>query len=293
MRARLHVAATAVGFYREATHDLCDPATSGQLLDSTLDGARRGLKSLRDGKIEHGARARPERKCAGTERALLIDLEADARERGPGTGCSDRGATGVAVARGGRLVADRGEPTVHDDLEAPGGAVRVTRHVGAFFQGNRFLLQSLVDRVLIAYLPGPLVDLYAGGGLFGLAMRPRGGPVELVENDRLACRPPGQHDAAGGTASAHGVAVERFLAARRRSMADGVHRSAADGPVARGRRVLAGSKASRIVYVSCDVATLARDARKLADGRSRSTRSKIFDLFPRTAHVETLAVFDR
>ena len=37
MRARLHVHGYRIGFYREATHDLCDPATSRQLLDSTLD----------------------------------------------------------------------------------------------------------------------------------------------------------------------------------------------------------------------------------------------------------------
>ena len=56
---------------------------------------------------------------------------------------------------------------------------------------------------------------------------------------------------------------------------------------------LAGSKASRIVYLSCDVATLARDARKLADASFALDALEMFDLFPMTAHVETLAVFRR
>jgi 23S rRNA (uracil1939-C5)-methyltransferase len=47
------------------------------------------------------------------------------------------------------------------------------------------------------------------------------------------------------------------------------------------------------VYVSCDVATLGRDARILVDAGYRSSRVAAFDLFPNTAHVESLAIFDR
>ena len=51
-------------------------------------------------------------------------------------------------------------------------------------------------------------------------------------------------------------------------------------------------RAPRIVYVSCDVATLARDARRLADAGYRISRIDGFDLFPNTPHVETVVVFD-
>jgi 23S rRNA (uracil1939-C5)-methyltransferase len=51
--------------------------------------------------------------------------------------------------------------------------------------------------------------------------------------------------------------------------------------------------APRIVYVSCDVATLARDARRLVEGGYGLARVDSFDLFPNTPHVETVAVFDR
>ena len=47
----------------------------------------------------------------------------------------------------------------------------------------------------------------------------------------------------------------------------------------------------RIVYISCDPATLARDLTRLPDFRLRSVVA--FDLFPQTAHVETVAVLDR
>jgi 23S rRNA (uracil1939-C5)-methyltransferase len=48
-----------------------------------------------------------------------------------------------------------------------------------------------------------------------------------------------------------------------------------------------------VVYVSCDIATLARDARRLVEAGYALTRVSGFDLFPDTAHIETLAAFDR
>jgi 23S rRNA (uracil1939-C5)-methyltransferase len=51
-----------------------------------------------------------------------------------------------------------------------------------------------------------------------------------------------------------------------------------------------GLEPRRIVYVSCDVATLARDARRLVDAGYAVDRLDAFDLFPNTPHVETVAV---
>jgi len=51
--------------------------------------------------------------------------------------------------------------------------------------------------------------------------------------------------------------------------------------------------APRLIYVSCDVATLARDARRLVDDGYAIERIDGFDLFPNTPHVETVVVFTR
>jgi 23S rRNA (uracil1939-C5)-methyltransferase len=54
---------------------------------------------------------------------------------------------------------------------------------------------------------------------------------------------------------------------------------------------IAAQMARTLVYVSCDVATFARDARKLIDAGYVLSHLEAFDLFPNTAHVEALGVF--
>jgi 23S rRNA (uracil1939-C5)-methyltransferase len=49
----------------------------------------------------------------------------------------------------------------------------------------------------------------------------------------------------------------------------------------------------RIVYVSCDVATLARDSRAIVAGGYRVVTTEAFDMFPNTPHVEVVVVFER
>ena len=56
---------------------------------------------------------------------------------------------------------------------------------------------------------------------------------------------------------------------------------------------LVGARVPRVVYVSCDPATLARDARLFVDGGYTVSDVRAFDLFPRTAHVETVLTLTR
>jgi 23S rRNA (uracil1939-C5)-methyltransferase len=49
----------------------------------------------------------------------------------------------------------------------------------------------------------------------------------------------------------------------------------------------------RLVYVSCDPPTLARDARRLLDAGYTLDSLRAFDLFPETPHVEVLALWSR
>lgn len=58
-------------------------------------------------------------------------------------------------------------------------------------------------------------------------------------------------------------------------------------------RQMSKLKARRVVYVSCNPATLARDARELANQGYRLRRAGVLDMFPQTAHVEAMALFER
>lgn len=57
--------------------------------------------------------------------------------------------------------------------------------------------------------------------------------------------------------------------------------------------VLASMAPDRIVYVSCDPATLARDVKRLEELGYRAVQAQPVDLFPRTAHVETVLRMER
>jgi 23S rRNA (uracil1939-C5)-methyltransferase len=141
------------------------------------------------------------------------------------------------------------------------------------------------------------VDLYAGVGLFALSAAATGHDgVVAVEGDPISAADLDANAVALGerVRTCH-VAVERFLAGRRGALAGaqvildpprtGISREAMAG-------LLEGTPA-RIVYVSCDVATFARDCRRLIDAGFTMAAVEAFDLFPNTAHVEVLTHFLR
>jgi len=67
-------------------------------------------------------------------------------------------------------------------------------------------------------------------------------------------------------------------------------REGLSGPL---RQWLASAGPPLVVYVSCDPATLARDSRVLLDGGYNMNLLSMYDFYPQTAHIESLAVFCR
>src|SRR3954468_19853133 len=197
MRARLHVQHGRIGFFREGTHDICDAAATGQLLPATVDWigtAARTLKELSAG-FDNGHRSaiagvELAENVAGSERAVHLDLH-EAVDPAPFAAIAE-GLAGLSAqpadARAPTILS--GSPDVTDTLDVDGqqpGRLTLRGDVRAFFQGNRFLLRPLVERVVSLTGPGPIVDLYAGVGLFGLALASTGVPaVTLVEGDPIS-----------------------------------------------------------------------------------------------------------
>ena len=211
------------------------------------------------------------------------------------------GLTGVSLtapaALGGRpethLVT--GDPYVVDTLSVDGGAISLRRHVRAFFQGNRYLLTELVRHV-VALVPRDqrLLDLYAGVGLFAVAAAvSRGASVVAVEGDPYAARDLATNaDVAGGVEVSH-QSVEKFLGRRRQAPDVVVLDPPRTGLSPEALSGLIALETPRMVYVSCDIATMGRDVRKLVEAGYRVEQVSAFDLFPNTPHVETVMALTR
>lgn len=300
MRARLHVRGGHIGFFREGTHDLCEARGTRQLRDDTCDVLDRLAAGLRSLGMAGVRELELSENIDASQRVVHLETQGPPAARAfKGLGITN-GLTGLTVpdlqARSGRAAVVTGSPDVVDALQVLGCDVRLQRHVLAFFQGNRYLLQTLVEHVVGQVPQGSrAIDLYAGAGLFSVAAAvARGAQVLAVEGDRVGAGDLAINAAAtAGSVKALHEPVEAFVERQHNTP----HILIVDPPrTGMSNEALAGAiglKAPNLVYVSCDVATLARDARKLSDAGYALQQVRGFDLFPNTPHVETVATFTR
>lgn len=292
MRARLHGRKGRFGFFREGTHDLCDAAATKQLLPATTEALERLQQSVTDAGIDVASCEISENVPANERAVLLVVAQSQAA---PLRFEPVEGISGVLFAdhQSSRLTVAYGSPYVTDGIALFETSATFTHHVQSFFQGNRYLLTELVGQVLVHVPDGPVTDLYAGVGLFAVSLAARGvTAIVAVEGDRASARDLEANAAAyGGAITVSQVSVEEYLQSRSTVRADtlvldpprtGMSREAMSG--------ILGLKPPRIVYVSCDLATVARDVRRLVEAGYRLDHIEAFDQFPNTAHVETLVV---
>ena len=159
---------------------------------------------------------------------------------------------------------------------------------GSFFQVNRFLVDSLVALVT-GGLSGELaLDLYAGVGLFSSALATSFRHIVAVESA------PGSTEDLKGNSPPNVRAVrsrvDEYLAGKGAKVRPDL--VVVDPPRAglgeRVARALAKMDAPRLIYVSCDPATLARDLVQLCAGGYRVEQTHLVDLFPQTFHLESV-----
>lgn len=211
--------------------------------------------------------------------------------------------------KGATLLLRDAEDGVETEPRAP---VRATVHgvrflfpAGEFFQNNPSVLPALVRHVVRRARGGGrldrLVDAYCGGGFFALCAARHFESVVGVEvsADNVA--------AARANAERNGIANARFEAGEVEALfeplicAGGVvpaRTAVILDPPRKGcsdefLQQLFAFRPARVVYVSCDPATQARDALAFATAGYALREAQPFDLFPQTRHIECVCVFDR
>jgi tRNA/tmRNA/rRNA uracil-C5-methylase (TrmA/RlmC/RlmD family) len=256
-----------------------------------------------------------------------VDATGALRARWPGaaelevvTGAATAGAEGAATPPAAVVsVTPRGPgqlrlPTVDAGLVVKGkvrrdpGAVRMEAcgrtyrvSAGVFWQAHSGAAETLAAAVLdaVGRCQGETIaDLYAGAGLFAVALAHRvgsDGTVLAIERDRRACAD-ARHNGAG---LPHLVVDEAEVSPE--LVATGIGRPsivvldpAREGAGIPVMRALAGLAPTlrRVVYVSCDAASFSRDARAVLDERWTLTSLRAFDIFPMTEHVELVGCFE-
>ena len=180
-------------------------------------------------------------------------------------------------------------------LDEKWGTLSVPIAGTAFVQVNRDVAAQMDDYLLeqAGEINGShVIDTYCGFGLRALEMSRRGATVLGIELDRHSVNAAKKMAVeSGSTARFIATGVERSLA--RELPADLVilnpPRSGVMKPVV---TALVEQPPARVIYVSCDPATLARDLKGLATAFDVEA-CRAFDLFPQTAHVETVVTLAR
>jgi len=167
---------------------------------------------------------------------------------------------------------------------------------GSFFQVNTAGAEALVELVRDYLAPtgqDALLDLYCDVGLFGLALAGQVRTVIGVESDPSAAGD-FRHNAQGlDHVELIEAIVEHALAGLDRSVDLAVLDPPRSGA---GKEVIdeiARLAPRRVVYISCDPATLARDAHHLTACGYALQEVQPLDLFPQTHHIESIALFTR
>ena len=204
----------------------------------------------------------------------------------------------VVRRRDGSLQELIGEPWIEE--QAAGRAFRVSAN--SFFQVNTVgaeVMAALAAEMLAPQGHETLLDGYCGVGLFGLSLAGQVGQVIGIEESPVACDDFAWNARDLDNVILHEGPVAEVLATFPASGDAGTRIDLAliDPPRSgAGPEVvaeLARLRVPRLLYISCDPATLARDAKLLLAAGYRLEQVQPVDLFPQTYHVESMALFVR
>ncbi len=270
------------GFHRSGSHTVM-PVEECWLPEAGLDDLRRALAFDAQMNIE-----RVTLRC-GSHEDLMVILEG-APDQLPAFE-SDMPVSVVHRAEDHQVVLagrDALEMAVKDRVFRVSG--------GSFFQVNSKQAEKMVDWVCKS-LPlskeDTLLDVYCGAGLFSAFLAGRAGQVVGIEIGEQACADFIFNLDAFENVSLYQGSAESVLPAldlRPTAVIVDPPRSGIELPA---MDALVQCGAERIVYISCDPATLARDAKRLTGGGYQVRRIQPIDMFPQTYHIEAMVTFER
>lgn len=182
------------------------------------------------------------------------------------------------------------------------GELELESRPDAFLQANSAVaarIYATARRWLAPAADDVALDLYCGVGALALHVAPDVAHVVGIESQASAVACAAANARRAGAANAHFVVAPAEDAPRvLRELAVGAVTIATVNPPRKGLSVavlatLADCAPRRILYVSCDPGTLARDLAALAGRGYRTTRVRAFDMMPQTPHVEAVALLVR
>ncbi|MCE7950846.1 MAG: 23S rRNA (uracil(1939)-C(5))-methyltransferase RlmD [Xanthomonadales bacterium PRO7] len=170
-----------------------------------------------------------------------------------------------------------------------------------FVQVNAGMNRAMIDHALGLLDPQPadrVLDLFCGLGNFTLPLARRAAQVTGVEGEAGLVRRAGENAQRNGIANAQFIAADLAADQRDAPWAKSDYDLLLLDPPRSGAEAvleyLPRKSTRRVVYVSCHPGSLARDAGTLVNRHGFMLRAAgAMDMFPHTAHVESIAVFDR
>ena len=273
-RIQIHIDGTKIGFRSESSHRLV-PIEECPIASPALNAAIRAFRDM--AREQRFPRFVESVEFFTNERETLLNILA--------TKGGQRRVARWFIDR----CAERIPGSEQSTLVYPAAGLQFQVGHRSFFQTNRFLIDPLVDRVLKGIEADEAIDLYAGVGLFAIPLAKRGVRTTAIESSASAIR-----DLEANAAN-HRVRVEPVKASVDAHLAAAMAippAVIADPPRAGlGASVvrdLLRLRPNSLTLVSCDPATLARDLAPLLAGGYKLSALTLVDLFPNTAHLETV-----
>lgn len=271
-----------LGFQRAGSHEVI-PISECHLMEGALNDLWPQLDFEADSGIQ-----RVELRL-GADDNLLIALESDDPQ--PPEFSMDLPVSAVHLSPAGPLLLGGDDFTIFEVLGRP---FRVSAE--SFFQVNTRQAEALV-RHLLEILPvppgGTLVDVFCGVGLFSAFLAPRAGRLIGIELSPAACQDFAANLDEFDHVELYEGAAEIVLPALQAKIDTMVVDPPRAGLEPRALDAIVRLAPPALAYISCDPATLARDARRLLAAGYHLDHITPFDLFPQTYAVESISLFTR